>query len=377
MPRIADVQVAGFLLLLAACAGKDTAPRQHAALDPVPATLPLLRLVVSSQLPNGPEDPGQEIAVSEKGSMSFAPLQPEDERRIRVIDSAGNILAVFGHSGRGPGEVQMPGRLFYPDSGVAVYDMANLRLTWYSQTGRVRGERQFDGVVFPFAVHGDSVDAVTFEQGLFAIAREPLVGRQRMWVRSDDTVLKRTFTGPFIQSPRDEQQLHMPAAASTVDRLVLGDGLRYRLYQYDHRGRMVGAFGRDLEPEHMSARAIAKEKAGLAKYHDANGHAFDQAQIDRMIRQMREKRMPYFSHIHSLAFDEAGRLWVVGMSSDSVFADIFADTLFMGRLNLGCADFAQRWSLSGHWLVVLCGSADESESTVTLKLFEVRDSVGL
>ncbi|MEO8635135.1 MAG: hypothetical protein ABI587_07650 [Gemmatimonadales bacterium] len=334
-------------------------------------SLPVLRPVISGDFPNGPEQANQEIAVSPEGAIAFAPLESQDERRLRVVDTTGSILAAFGRTGRGPGELQNPKRLFFADSRLDVYDWANLRLTSYSLSGKAQGQRQYDGVVFPFAVHGDSADVVAMSQGRFVVSREGLRGPARGWLSVGDSILRVVFTEPFLNASPDDQQQFFPATASTSDRLILGAGTSYRLYRYDRDGRYLGSFGRDLPPEHPTKRAAERAASSLTGWRGPDGKRMDPVAVARMASEMRSKTVPYFSHTHSLGFDGAGRLWVLGVSEDTTFADIFADTAFLGRVNLGCPDFAQSWSLNGRWLALLCGAPEAAQGSALLKLFEL------
>lgn len=290
-----------------------------------------------------------------------------------MIDSTGAILAGFGRTGRGPGELQNPKRLWFADSRLDVYDWANLRLSSYSLNGKAHGQRQYEGVVFPFAVHGDSTDVVAMNQGRFTVRREALRGTERAWLTAGDSILRAVFTEPFLTASQDDQQQFFPATASTPYHLILGAGTSYRLYWYDREGKYLGAFGRDLPAEHPTERAVERAASSLSGWRGPDGKRMDPATIARKAGAMRARTLPHFSHTHSLGFDGAGRLWVVGVSADSAFADIFADTTFLGRVNLGCPDFAQSWSLNGRWLALHCGTPETVRGGVELRLLELME----
>ena len=121
----------------------------------------------------------------------------------------------------------------------------------------------------------------------------------------------------------------------------------------------------------MSPARVESQMRSLARYRGPDGKLMDPVWLAEQRKEMEEKVLPFFPQNRSLGFDGTGRLWVVGAIADSVFADIFADTLFLGRLTIGCPDFQQNWALGGAWLGLVCGAPEESDRSALVRLFEV------
>jgi len=59
------------------------------------------------------------------------------EIRIKVFDKNGKPLRTFGKKGQGPGEIQMPTRMYLtPKKEILIYDQGNRRLSFYSLDGK-------------------------------------------------------------------------------------------------------------------------------------------------------------------------------------------------------------------------------------------------
>jgi hypothetical protein len=61
--------------------------------------------------------------------------------KIKVFDSEGKHLRTFGKKGQGPGEIQMPSRMFLTPSGkLGILDSGNRRIAFYSLAGECQKE---------------------------------------------------------------------------------------------------------------------------------------------------------------------------------------------------------------------------------------------
>ena len=81
----------------------------------------------------------------------------------------------------------------------------------------------------------------------------------------------------------------------------------------------------------------------------------------------------HFRLASSLHFDARGRLWVIGQAHDSVFADAFAGTRWLGRQMLPCWHDHLQPSLNGTWLALACATPDAPERDVELQVYRIRE----
>ena len=131
-------------------------------------------------------------------------------------------------------------------------------------------------------------------------------------------------------------------------RIVMGKGVAYTLQSYDREGNRSAAWGRDLGPRYMSAaeidRVFGRTGSGGEKLPATEDARRAQAQVpDR--------------HFHNIRFDGSGRLWALGRdTTNNFFADVFADTSFLGRIALPCAHAAEPY-FSGEWMLVNCSAS--------------------
>jgi hypothetical protein len=366
----------GFILIPLAAACDTPASRDsdtgHVASQGF--AMPVIEYFTTIVNDESPDELSQPVAVSSHGSVVFSPLLDAGEYRLRILDSSGLVISRLGHRGRGPGEIQTPAWLMFDSrDNLIVYDMALLRLTIYRQDGQVVLQHQSQGPVFPFALHGDSLDLSRISsEGLLEIGRMSLSsGETRIVINSRDSMFRSEFAEPFMSQAKPEA---LPARTSTRDFIALGDGLDYRIYVYSSRGKLLSEFGRDLQPRHPSERHLVTEENSLRKYRGQDGRSMDPVVLERMISDIRASKLPHFSHLGGIAYDSTGRLWVVGIESDSGFADVFDGDAHLGRLALSCPGFSGRWSMNGNWLAMTCAAPDSLDRDAVIRLFRIKSS---
>jgi hypothetical protein len=115
---------------------------------------------------------------------------------------------------------------------------------------------------------------------------------------------------------------------------------------------------------------VDEQMVSLRRWKGRDGRSLDRAALDREESTLREKPLDFFSHVHGLEFDGKGRLWVLGPQGDSAYADVFADTLFLGRLSIGCRDFGGSFALNKMFLAMVCSDTEDSP---TVQLYQLRE----
>lgn len=304
------------------------------------------------------------LAVSATGALAYvAAEEPGIEKRIRMTDSTGQVVARVGRRGRGPGELQTPLFLaFRADGQVLVWDIATGRLTSYASTGDFASVGDSDADRFPLALVGDSLDFRALQHRGTGLRRMDLVSlRSRELLRTVDSAFDALFplgtVGGISARP--------PAIyAAGRGRIALGDMRRYQVLLYTDLGRFIGSVGASRAPQLPSPEEAARESVAIATM------PVSPARKATLLRDFRSRAR---LHFRALRFDATGRLWVIGQDGDSAYADVYADTLPLGRIPIGCPGFTgEGWDLSGRWLALSCRhTAPDAPSDGTIRLFRI------
>lgn len=149
--------------------------------------------------------------------------------------------------------------------------------------------------------------------------------------------------------------------------------MRYRLRYYD-RGKPSLEFGREIPPRRRNAAAFERERRWITQqirigFVGPNGKRMALPGLQERLDTLDREVLPHFSR-HGLAFDHAGRLWVIGETGDSAFADVFADTTFLGRIALSCRGPDRSISFNTRWLAMICLTPDGEPE---IQLYRVAD----
>jgi hypothetical protein len=344
------------LVLISACESGKPAPGAIESQSIAKAELPVLRPLggelLITEATDGSSQPS--IAVSPNALVALISPGTEDGRMIHLLDTTGTVVAAFGPQGQGPGELSAVGSVFMSHDRLYTYDLSNRRFTVFDLAGKVLGSSEDARFLLPFAVHGDSSDNLETDGSKYWIVRRRLSGKDRTVINRGDSV--------------------PPARASTPTGFVLGDGTTYRLDRYDSKGLLLNSFGRSgLVPPRLSESQIESQMTSLARFRGPDGKLLDPIRLEERRKELRSQEVPFFPRNRSLEFDGAGRLWIVGSIGDSAFADLFADTLFLGRLTFDCPDFRNMWALSGAWLALVCGPPEGSDRSALVRLFELTE----
>lgn len=130
----------------------------------------------------------------------------------------------------------------------------------------------------------------------------------------------------------------------------------------------MDSLGRTIPPYRPSEAEIESQLNDLRTFRGPDGRAMDPATIAARERELREIRLPFFSPVRGLAYDPAGRLWVVGSANDSVHIDVFADTTFLGRQSIPCGSFTGGWAMASERAAFVCADGDRP----VLRMFRVQ-----
>jgi hypothetical protein len=322
---------------------------------------------------HAPEQDVAPLAVTLRGTVTYV----QSRGRYVTVDSMGRVTAEFGLLGEGPGESR-GGMPIGGDSVVAIISATPPSILTFTPEGRLLSEYRSPGLIDGMRQQlvGDSIDR-SFSQRLVGrssiledvqgpITRTCITGGcERELMAADDSILRLVMTA----APRKDG-VRWPPYAAEPGRFVLGDGVDYRLWAFDDGGKLLYAFGRIVEPRRLTPRELAFEEVHW-KARIAQGVPLD---LKQMREDVMKERIPHFSH-GSMGFDERRRLWVTGKVNDSTFADIFADSVFLGRIMLPCVRERGTVGIRGHWMALLCENEGNDSIPFIVRLFRIVETL--
>lgn len=359
-----SAQLFGVALTLAACGSTDLIDP-----PPPPATLPQL---VELPLRLGLEDQRREIfhlVVDDHGSIIYSINTPGGDRLIR-LDSTGKRTDSFAPTGSQPGEFTDLAIPFRAGDTILVFDTARLLFAKFLRDGTYSGDTPETLPRIPLAVFNDSVDEfVAGRDGRTSsgmIVRRALNStRIRPLLNSGDSLLIRTL---------GQNDNRVPVWASGNRGSVLADPISYRLFFFWPNGSVRFAAGREIPPNRRGPRELALRlrELELAERFDTlpDGSAKSAPDLIRRKESAATDTIVHFVQ-PGMQFDGQGRLWIIGTTGDTTFADVFADTTFLGRTLLPCIR-PSSVSINNDWLAVAC-TATSMGGVYPLHLYRVKE----
>ncbi|HEY4320731.1 MAG TPA: hypothetical protein VGM77_06065 [Gemmatimonadales bacterium] len=360
------------LVVLASCRARHETSSRTGPL--ASSGLPAL---VSVPLDVAPSDAIDEavanIAMTSNGTIVYAPAN-DATPFLRALDSSGHRVAAFGRFGDGPGEWRQPGLFFTVGDTIVVAQPGRPVTMYYDRSGRFLREAPPSGTRgVPLGAYGDSIDLMFYDSHdqVAGIVRESTRdhGSRQLFAASDSFVRQAsTAISPKLLA------IAPPYALSRL-RIAIGDGMSYQIAIFDQAGTQRYRFGRALPPDRRGPRSLAlasdQYRTGSLVPGPGGQMALPpsaQARLDTIDREI----VPHFG-TQALHFDDEGRLWVIGTIGDSTFADVFADSMYLGRHLLPCFRPARGIALTGKWLLLRCDRSDLGEPAFALQLYRIAD----
>jgi hypothetical protein len=317
---------------------------------------------------------GTTLAVTAGGTVTW--LTGASLPRFATIDSTGRVIASWGRIGDGPGETRT-GWLLSGDTTVTLVSTSPPAVLVFSPRGKLLSDQRAGQPQggFPETVVGDSVDRSFSDrlvgkthvlddvQGPVTRACE-YSACSRVLLPASDSVLRHVQ----LAAPRKDGDRWPPYAAEP-GRFVLGDGVNYRLWMFDDHGHVLYQFGRNVPRRQLTKSELAAAEAGWDNEHQADP-AFD---VGAARQYATHEVLPHFGYL-GIAFDGEHRLWVIGKANDSTFADVFADSTFLGRHMIDCTRGRTPAAVRGRWLALLCNDSLNDVMPYRVRLFRIMDS---
>lgn len=338
----------GALLLwaLTACGSGETGPGA-----PIASVLPALQEVPVADTVAMPGSVNSAIVAGPDGGWLFGPADLTSSALVAVRPDGRTVP--LGGFGEGPGEMRRSFPLWLDDTIAIGVDYGSNRLIAWRPDGTVHHEVRLDTPVLPTG----RGPAGTLLAGRFVGEQEvpvlidPTTGAVRATVAATDSALSALFDEDDLSA----RVANSPAFGRWAGGIVIGNGLRYRLLLYDTEGRLQGELGRDLPPSFRSPAQIDAEIEALR----AGGLGRAPERLAAAREALATEPVRRFPHTAPPRSDGHGRLWVVVLEGDAVFADLFDRERFLGRLPLDCPGYGGRWDLNGAWLLLVCGAGPE------------------
>lgn len=341
--------------------------------EPAGTTLPQLeRIQLVTPVDLTPERPTQPIAVSTTGQILYRPTARRSDTLLVLLDSTGRFIGRIGAQGQGPGELLQATELRFVDTVATVLDLDQAHVTRFSPGGMAVDDYRVGARQWLLASWRDSMDWMRRTSGdrpeIFRTDAEGNGGRPL--VTDSDSLLRVATSGNRSAS------LDIPAYATDGARLALGDPVSYVIQIYDAGGRPTTAIRRNIEPRRRTARELERDAGRLKAmmhggFRGPNGPVAIGG-LEGRLDSLAKAVLPHFSR-HGLWFDAEHRLWVVGETHDSTFADVFSDSTFLGRLMVPCRQSGMSVSLNGRWLGLVCASDANGDYDAELQLYRIRE----
>lgn len=305
------------------------------------------------------------IAVATSGTTAVMSATT-GEFGVLLFAADGSPQAVISRPGQGPGEFSSPAVLHFADTVLHVFPTARPASIRFDAHGGLLDETRLHATSRGVMGLSDAtIDAMHLGPGGFDGIAMERVGTE--------------FSHPFLttensaveSASRDPNNpgFHLPPPyVRSGGFAIVGDGWTYKLAVFDTTGEQLGIFGRDLPTSPRGPRGLAVRRASLelAVREPLPGTEKLRARLDTLDRE----RVVHFLR-GSLGVDGKGRLWVVGSFGDSTFADVFADTTFLGRHVLPCLQATGGASVNGAFLALRCLEPDEE--SYRLRLYRIVD----
>jgi len=358
-PRTALGPFSIFVVLLGACMG-DTREAQEPEQN---VTLALELRTSTTTTDASPLGPVTDLVMSPRGEVVyFAALG--SGKTLVITDSLGGTIGEVGPRGAGPGEVTTPLVVDISDSSVTAVDLLSLRVTEWRRDGAMIRTLQLTRPVLPRV----QVAGRWIGLGASATGFTPAVMRS---TTGEDIPLLGA-QAPLLDSLLAAAgQRHAPSIGGWNSGFIVGDGLTYRIGVFDSTGALVRRYSRDLGANKRSAERVTEELEAWVTDRTAKKGRPSPAEISAREEKLRSEELPWFSHVSPLRIDSTERLWIVGTTRDSVFADVLNPSGAVERHWLDCPGFEGRWAHAEGWLALVCAAPEEAVYAAVVKRYRI------
>ncbi len=338
----------------------DSQPNDH---------LPSLKLMFSSRdVSQSPVSLLAHVRIDGSGTIVMESSR-SGATRLVVLDSTGAIVGRFAGSGSGPREVTAPQPVGFLDGNVVIWDLALLRLGYWTRLGESSGLVAVGQPVVPLSISDRGILGLKLTGGeATPVLINPQTGEIRpLLLRGHD----------FLAAPRSATPGGPPfvvSAGQWRDGFVLAHPASFRIGFFTWSGELVHTA---QGPAGGAKLSRGRVELAIESYQMSRLFRSDpsEARLREARNQLESTRLPGFSPANPLGVDSQGRVWVMGIEGDSAFADVFSPPSYLGRIGVPCPGFEGRWSLAGRWLAVVCRPSEATfDGDAGVRVFKVESS---
>jgi len=181
------------------------------------------------------------------------------EIRIKVFDKNGKPLRTFGKKGQGPGEIQMPTRMYLTsEKEILIYDQGNRRLSFYSCDGQCLREISTAKYFFSRTIPDSQGNIIT---------QQLIPGDKVLYeIKKYDLDLNPVISIVSIEIERNFRVLNMVTPSLNVrvmknDNIVWGYPEEYEIFVVNPEGQTIRKIVKDYKP----VKITNEEKEKLVK----------------------------------------------------------------------------------------------------------------
>lgn len=298
------------------------------------------------------------IAMTDDGIIGMLYTSGPGDHTLMLVDATMGELRYTVPRGMREGESSGAGMLFAHGNVIEIVDTLRSRIITVTEHGGVVREDSLPENQIILSVSSDSIDVMPFHNMGNGVSRRPRRGNGGLELVAN--------TDPYLRwwsSRHTATWATVPAYYARAAKMVLGEGIMYRLVLLDRAARGHMEFGRELPPRYRTDAEHSHFARLLLAIAEEN---VDSVTLVGEIASTRSQVLPHFGR-SGVWIDPSGRVWVVGSASDSTFVDIFADGVYIGRTMIDCWGSNDRIAYAAGWMALLCrGQASKTESSYDL-----------
>jgi hypothetical protein len=196
------------------------------------------------------------VAVDFEGTIY---IQDEKEGCIKIFDQHGTFIKSFGKKGQGPGEIQSYGRMSLSEDSLAIMDVSNARLTFFSKDGEFTRHVPIGKYRSPSAI----VDSKGFIYGDILSVEDTPVIQLIQFNRDFEPISTITTIEMPKQPPPGILMERLYFRVRDDDSLVWGRTHKYEIHILNADGEPVKRIVKEFQPIEVttgSLRAVMQEK---------------------------------------------------------------------------------------------------------------------
>lgn len=217
--------------------------------------------------------PRKEIVAAPDGSIF---VSSQDEHNIRRFDPDGSLIKTFGRRGRGPGDLERPGKMSILDGQILVVGdrISNLRISLFDLDGSFRKVLKTEHTpTSPQALSDNKIAYIAL------LNRPPDKARPVIARYIEKVIIKDVDSGEenavveYKTSMNRAKDGKVFIARTRSGQLLVGMSLNPELDIYDLSGKRTGSISLDIDPLKVTAKVRENHQLRYAYIKDGRRHS--------------------------------------------------------------------------------------------------------